>query len=629
MKVRMTALALGVSLALLASPNAAGGATGGRRSIDAARRDLVGSDALRSIRGATAPALADNFEVLSHIKFEGLAPDADVSVFDHGPGVGTFAYVGSTSFECGDARGVSIVDVSDPSEPRLVAHATGGRYTTTEDVAIERVGDRVVLGVGYQPCSDRSKVGLGLFDVTDPNHPAKLAFLEQPAGGVHELDLVTREDGRSLALLAVPFAEADTVFSGIDFGGDFRVVDITDPTKPQELTDWGVINDSDLFLVRRPEPVSFPFQGLGVQTVHFAHSVRAADAGMTAYVSYWDAGVLKFDMTDPADPVLLGRSRYPIDADGEAHSMTPYESGGTRYIFQADEDAIPDSPGLITSNVTGDDRYQALDEYWMPTTLHEAGSVSGQTFDANDGCQSEDFVGASGKIAIADLYSFGLVPPPCGIGGIVLKAVKAGATALVLNYVGEDDPFAFSPRPRAMKKIAELDPDMVAVVVGAADGMVEAIRQFAGPQAPEVEIAAGVPSFGFLRVFRETGATDADGDGFIDYPQVGRFDALAHVVGDADEEASFSWTIHNPEVAGDRLYASWYAHGIVALDISDPLHPAEVGNFVPATRARSEYFGARAAAVWGVAFHDGLIYASDLRSGLWIVRPTGPAAPTP
>jgi hypothetical protein len=581
-----------------------------------------------SSAGPSAAPVAENFEVLSHVRFEGSAPDADVTVFDHGAGVGTFAYVGSTSFQCGDARGVSIVDVTDPTRPILVGHATGGRNTTTEDIDVVQVGDLTVLGVGYQLCGESSKSGLGLFDVTDPRHPRKLSTIDQPSSGVHELDLVTRGDGRTLALLAVPFAEANTILSGIDFGGDFRIVDISDPTDPVELTNWGVVDDSDLYLVRRPQPITYPFQGLGALTLHFAHSVRAADDGMTAYVSYWDGGVLRFDISDPSSPLLIGRTRYPIDADGEAHSMTPYDVDGTRYLFQADEDPIADAPALVTSNVTGDTSYQALDESWMVTTLQEMGTISGQTADAGDGCESEDFGAVSGRVALVDLHSFEAEPPPCNIGGMILKAANAGAAAVILNYIGQDDPFVFAPSPRKVKRINSVAEGMPVVVVAAADGLVNKIRLGAGPVAPVVTLSATEPSFGYLRVFKETGAQDGDGDGYLDYPQVGSFSDLPHVTGDASLPSGFAWTIHNPEVSGDRIYASWYSHGIVALDISDPSNPTKVGQFVPSTRLRRRYFGPASAFTWGVAVHGGLIYASDLRSGLWIVRPSGDAAPS-
>ena len=66
--------------------------------------------------------------------------------------------------------------------------------------------------------------------------------------------------------------------------------------------------------------------------------MRAADVGRTAYISYWDGGILKFDISNPSAPVCLGRTIYPAGSSGDGHSMTPYEVGGTRYILQNDED---------------------------------------------------------------------------------------------------------------------------------------------------------------------------------------------------------------------------------------------------------------------------------------------------
>jgi hypothetical protein len=86
------------------------------------------------------------------------------------------------------------------------------------------------------------------------------------------------------------------------------------------------------------------------------------------------------------------------------------------------------------------------------------------------------------------------------------------------------------------------------------------------------------------------------------------------------------WSIHNTEVLGDRAYSSWYSHGIVALDVRHPTRPAKVGQFVPPPPAGGE---PPFALVWGVATdrETGIVYASDINSGLWIVRPTGRARP--
>jgi hypothetical protein len=68
----------------------------------------------------------------------------------------------------------------------------------------------------------------------------------------------------------------------------------------------------------------------------------------------------------------------------------------------------------------------------------------------------------------------------------------------------------------------------------------------------------------------------------------------------------------------------------VALDLTDPTDPQLVGQFVPPTSARfGGSLGTGPAEVWGVAIdpETGIVYASDMRTGLWIVEPTGPAAP--
>jgi hypothetical protein len=56
-----------------------------------------------------------------------------------------------------------------------------------------------------------------------------------------------------------------------------------------------------------------------------------------------------------------------------------------------------------------------------------------------------------------------------------------------------------------------------------------------------------------------------------------------------------------------------------------------VGQFVPDTSKRhANSLGTGPAEVWGVAIdpETGTVYASDMRTGLWIVQPTGPATPS-
>lgn len=588
------------------------------------------------LAGATLPGAApaatvqENFVLLGHTRLGGKAPDGDVFFFDHRR-AGKHAYVGTWSRPC-TKRGVKIVDVNDPTAPRLVAVAALRRSGYSyEDVSVLRVAGKDVLAVGLQSCGGlwHNAGGVALFDVTRPAHPKKLSFT--PTGhrvhGVHELDIVKRADGRALALLAVPYSEQYAS------RGDFQIVEITHPAHPKRLADWGVLRDSDLRMVRRPRPVGTSSQGLGHYPAHYGHSARAADGGMTAYVSYWDGGILKFDISRPAHPKLLGHTRYPIDADGDAHSMTRYRSGGETYILQNDEDLDAPSPAVVETSATGSSRFQGLEIENVPTQLRETGEVQAEVWDAGQGCADDSFLGANGRIALIDLNEKDF-SPECGVGEKLLGAARSGAVAVMINRIDTSDPRDRLLMSRAARSsLREEAKGMPVVIVPSKDGEAAAIRSQLSPAPATATLTPGEPSWGYLRIFKESGPTDVDDDGVSDFAQVGAFSDAPHVTGDASPPPG-DWTIHNTEVLGDRAYSSWYSNGVVAMDLSDPTAPTSVGRFVtPASDRRSKSLPDHSSPgaypmVWGVAVDPstGILYLSDMRTGLWIVRPVGEAA---
>ena len=629
-----SALTLGVANATAAAPSVPRPSerVAERTKALLGARMTAGPAAQRASANArsAAPATRHNFRLLGHLNLPGPSAHADVFFYDHGGAVGKHAYVGTWGAAC-SARGVKIIDVNNPRRPRLVALPTTGPGESREDIVVQRIGNRDVMGVGVQICGEQGGPGgLALFDVTQPMRPRPLSFLPMPAGGVHEMDMVVRPDGRALALLAVPFVEFENTYFGAEAGGEFRLVDITDPRNPVELADWGIIADSSLRLFAGNDEISSSFQGLGYFAAHYAHSARAADQGMTAYVSYWDGGVLKFDISDPTNPVLLARTTYPLNADGDAHSMTPYDYRGRRYILQNDEDGTPFSPVLVRSSVTGNRRYQGIDELWMPTLLSVVGPVSGRVHDAGDGCQAADYRGAAGRLALADTVDPFYVDiiegwtVPCDIGRQVRLAARAGARAFVSNLIGPDDPYLFGP--------ADEDPlpeGMPAVQIADIDDLADKIRTALGRgRRVTMTLQPTRPAFGFLRVYRE-GQGRPDRSGVPHLAQVGKFTGLPYVTGTLEAPPG-TWTIHNTEVNGRRAYSSWNSHGVVALDLTTPERPRRVGQFVPpASGAFEDIFGPPTAEVWGVAidYETDVVYASDMRSGLWIVKPTGRARP--
>ena len=574
--------------------------------------------------GRAHPAVLENFEILDHERVPGRQAAADISFFDHGRH-GQFVYIGSYREPC-STDGVRIFDVTRPRQTRIASIAELPRTyrTSTEDISVERVGDRTILAGGLQACGRRGKDGLALWDVSRPWNPELLNVLRMPAG-VHELDLAPRDDGTVLALLATPFVEFGNTFFGGHGGGEFRIVDITRPRHPVRVSSWGIIRDSDLPTLGG-DPVVSSFQGMDTFfTAIYAHSVRDADQGTTAYVSYWDAGIIKLDITDPEEPTFLGRTFYEVGDSGDGHSMFPLDVDGTRYIIQNDEDYSPDSPIAVTSSETGPTRFNGMHEPWMPQTLWDTGAITEEVCDARDGCNPADYSGADGAIVLADTvdpFYEGIIEDwdvPCRFARQIKLAATSGATALLSSLVSPDDPYPF---PYGRPRDIERNEDMVVAQIADADGLAEALRASSGTAT--VTLEPTTPAVGYVRIFDESKLSDVDGDGLAhEFTEVATFTEPEHVFGELTPPAAGLWSVHNTEVNGDIAYSSWYSHGIVAWNLSDITAPTQVGQFRPPTRRGWPL-------TWGVAFDPttGLVFSSDIRGGLWVAKPTGAAAPS-
>ncbi|HSE80748.1 MAG TPA: hypothetical protein VLA87_03510 [Gaiellaceae bacterium] len=533
-----------------------------------------------------------NFKVLGHHDLGRTEMNGDVWVH------GDFAYVGTWVIPC-NGRGVKIVDVSKLRHPQLIGTAAARRGTSAEDLVVRRVstpsfsGD--LLAVGIQRCGggralDQQGFGLELWNVTDPYHPEKLG--EFPvgvgSGGVHELDLFQRGD-RVYALLAHPWGEW---FMG---AGDFFIVDVTNPRLPVKVAEWGA---GDAGLSRGPS------WGLGAFPSMLGHSARASADGTKAYVSYWDLGVLTFDIIDPANPVLLTRTRYEPWDEGNAHSLTPYTGESGDFILQNDEDSAPDTPADIRY---GPGRHGVAIESppAAPLWRQPEHQVRGHVVEAaRQGCRARDYpANTAGKIVVVrTVWYEDPREPLCDAYPQERLAQAAGAVAIVHDFIS---------RYTSPCCPGYFDADIPVLVTNhrTARGMVD---------AGWARLVARRPSVGYLRVFdAETGV------------QVAKFDGLPNV--HRLRPPFGEWTIHNTEVMDKRAYSSWYSNGIVALDLSPldeptPGDPVMVGQFVPPLESFSEdlpYTG-----MWGVAVReDGVIFASDFVSGLWIVEPRREAAP--
>lgn len=98
-----------------------------------------------------------------------------------------------------------------------------------------------------------------------------------------------------------------------------------------------------------------------------------------------------------------------------------------------------------------------------------------------------------------------------------------------------------------------------------------------------------------------------------------------------------SYASHNPTLLPDLAISTWHSGGLRAVDLTDPIHPAQDGFFVPTpevlqpgevhTADPSLEPGSNGTIAWSYPIiRNGLIYYIDVANGLYVVRYSGPHA---
>ncbi len=359
---------------------------------------------------AEAQGSALNMVAVGHDDLGGRGYNADVWVHKQHAYVGSWGFSdyasGSKQRFCPN-DGIAVVDTTDPSRPRRVATLVSPPATSAEDVVVFQaryglLAGRDIAVVGIQVCGgDRTDTGilrgLQVFDVTDPARPAEIGFLGTGccARGLHELEVQHRADLRSTFVYAsVPTSEYSE--PGSPSGkrdrmgrGDFRLIDITNPRLPVEVSNWGVHRN----LGAPPAP------GLGCDPdPEYGHSIEPSADGKLAFASWWDSGFIALDVSTPANPVFRGRTTYASNADGDGHSSNYDE--GRKVLFSADEDFCKTS-GSATEKGFG---YLRAWDYSNLAAPRQLGTFKTANASGSKDMQAGDYTIHNPLIAGTDLY---------------------------------------------------------------------------------------------------------------------------------------------------------------------------------------------------------------------------------
>lgn len=591
-------------------------------------------DAQHGPSSGHVPGSSENVELVAKFRVADAAPGRITDVWSHGD----FAYLGTFQDPqpCRNT-GVYVIDISDPEKPRQVEFIPGASNTRTNDVKVFHFetgsfsGDLLIHS--NEPCSFTAPFvgGISLWDVTNPRDPEflsttgdfDLAQIIGTANGVHNLYAWQAGDRAFVAVVD-------------DFElTDFDVFDITNPRNPVLVAETGLLD--------WPGARDAQSDGAGTFPLSFLHDVWVKRVGgrWVAYLSYWDAGVVLLDVSNPAAPTFLSDSTYP-DPDplsgfrppeGNAHAAVPDRSG--RYVLMGDEDFDPARTVFEITTGPSAGPYPAGELIFTePIAALPDALLNGPVVFGGYGC--DDDLGdipaptvlgplAPGEEAIVVFQRGPLLDPnhdhdPCTFDEKVQNGANAGYDAVVIanHHLGSLLGFApnrppcglGNPRPipglcvghRALHLLFDRPEDYTTPYPVGDPGDLE-------PDPGDLghEIRATVPQF--------------DGWGYLhllDAETLEEIDAFAPPeVFDPNFATGFGdLTMHNVEAdpATDLAYISWYSLGLRVVRFGSS-GLKEVGHYVD--RLGSNY--------WGVHVHRGpggerLILASDRDSGLWIFR---------
>ncbi len=220
-------------------------------------------------------------------------------------------------------HGTTLVDVSDPAAPRLLATLEVPPGTHSHKV---RAADGLMLvNREAQPANQPPPGvagGLGIYDVSNPSRPREITFWRCGGAGVHRFTF----DGR--------YAYISPEMDGY-VGNIVMILDLADPSRPQEVGRWWM-----------------PGQWLaGGETPSWSgrhhrchHPIRLGDR---LYVSYWHGGFVILDIADMAKPRLVSGLDWSPPFITPTHTAlpVPFPLHGRRVMLVADEDVAKLEPG--------------------------------------------------------------------------------------------------------------------------------------------------------------------------------------------------------------------------------------------------------------------------------------------
>lgn len=273
---------------------------------------------------------------------------------------------------------LSVLDVSDPRRPQLIWQLPLP-HDQVRGNSLALRGDLLLLATqvsrpGLQPA------GLHVYDVGNPVEPRKISYFDTAGPHSQGVHLVTFMDGRYAHISTgapdfQPTHPKDHQF--------YMIVDLADPTKPQEVGRWWLpgqrVGDAAEPPVHHPEPMDTGFR------LH--HALCYPERPDRVYLGYIDAGLIILDIADKSRPEMLSRLDYHPPLPGFTHTAVP--------LFERDL-------LIVTDEATGDEGLDWPKRLWAMDIRVDSNPVMIASFPTPEGFEELHRVG--GRIGAHNLH---------------------------------------------------------------------------------------------------------------------------------------------------------------------------------------------------------------------------------
>jgi hypothetical protein len=233
------------------------------------------------------PEDTSGFRLVGHSDLNGFGDG--MQVMPHGD----VLYVGHFGTS---GKGTSILDITDPTAPRVIRQwdAPAGSHTHKVQVAdgLLMVNHELFRSAGPAP------VGMAIYSLDDPHDPQRVGFFDTGGRGVHR---IVYEGGDLAYISATPDGYTGRIW---------LIVDVSDPASPTEIGRWWWPGmwESGGEILETPAGEEW--------LVH--HALVSDDR---AYLGFWDGGMVVIDLSDPTRPTTITRLGW--DEGGHTHTCLP------------------------------------------------------------------------------------------------------------------------------------------------------------------------------------------------------------------------------------------------------------------------------------------------------------------